>query len=957
MDRGPARSVLREIEALYAVGTLAGLTDAQLLERFLARGGDDAGEAFAALMHRHGPTVLGVCRRMLPASHDAEDAFQATFLVLTRRAASIGRRERLASWLYGVAVRTAREARRRSARDRAIERRLMVVTQAESDPPEDRDDLLPLLDEELSRLPERYRSALVACELEGKSRHEAALHLGVPEGTLSTHLARGRKLLRERLSRRGVTLAVGPIAGLTRPSFEAAIPDRLLGPTIRAAMNRASGYGTAGTISQTATTLAERVLKMMFLARLTLVIVALLTASGAVVGVVVGWSPPAAAPAVVDEPAPGPDDLAGRITDSNGTAVADVQVWALAGRWIEPVMIATATTDRQGRYVLPGARAHKAIKASRDERLGLFARARDGRIGWLTNYWRDHPGDRGGDIELMPVGEVRGRVSDQDGRPMAGATVTIEQFWKPNGMGFSQPIELVPETVAPYQTATAADGSFALQGVPLGSSVQAKITVPGRGPTRISWNTAQPGLVTLDRRLGLIKGRLKPMDGRGYMGSMRVFVRYDRPRGKPAPGAVSLVYNDGVNAGKDGSFQFDGLPPGRYQVDASSQNGAPFIPKAVGGVEVAPNGVAMVEVPLERLIALTGRVIDAETGKGVPDIAVACYHVQDMYLKDMRSATTDAEGRYSVPAQPGTVHLEAQGLPKTYLGPTPAEYPNFDVKADRAVPDLKLTHATGLEGVVVDEAGHPVKGAEIYFLFTPERRWTRREEPMRTGPDGTFHLDQLNPDDKAALWARFGDATTSGATIVRPRQGKVTLTLDPKYTVRLHGVATDSAGRRIAGAKVTLWATRWCPPEKEGGRPMMASGRVLETYTTKENGLFVFRGLWPDAWYNVVVEAKGHDKGETLRIDAKAGETRDLGKIVLMDTNGRVAGRVVDSGGRPVAARRSSTAATLPRRSRRPPTQKAGSGSTACSRGPGSSSSASRATGSRGSRTTATPTI
>ncbi len=115
MDRGPARSILRDVSALYAVGTLSGLTDAELLGRFVARAGEEAEDAFAALVHRHGPTVLGVCRRMLPGSHDAEDAFQATFIVLARRAASIGRRERLAGWLYGVAVRIAKDARRRAA--------------------------------------------------------------------------------------------------------------------------------------------------------------------------------------------------------------------------------------------------------------------------------------------------------------------------------------------------------------------------------------------------------------------------------------------------------------------------------------------------------------------------------------------------------------------------------------------------------------------------------------------------------------------------------------------------------------------------------------------------------------------------------------------------------------------------------------------------------------------------
>ena len=277
MDRGAAGSVLREIRTLYTLGTMGGRTDAELLERFLARGEADAEDAFATLVARHGPMVLGVCRRMLPASHDAEDAFQATFLVLARRAASIVRRERLASWLYGVAVRIAKVARRRAVRERAAERRLMAMSQVNSEPPEDRDDLIPILDEELNRLPHRYRAALLACELEGKSRREAAEQFGIPEGTLSTHLARGRKMLRERLQRRGVTLGVGPIAGLARPSAEAAVLERLIGPTVRAALVDPSGAGATAVVSAAVSSLAERVLKMMILARLTLIVAALMT--------------------------------------------------------------------------------------------------------------------------------------------------------------------------------------------------------------------------------------------------------------------------------------------------------------------------------------------------------------------------------------------------------------------------------------------------------------------------------------------------------------------------------------------------------------------------------------------------------------------------------------------------------------------------------------------------------
>ncbi len=245
MRMGSAKSACRQIRTLYALGTLGSMTDAQLLALFLARGGDEAEDAFSALVDRHGPLVLAVCRRMLKSTHDAEDAFQATFFILARRAASLTRREKLAGWLHGVAVRTASEARRRSARQRRRERRSIEMSNTQSTPSNDQDDILPILDEELLRLPQRFRAALVACELEGKSRRQAALELGLPEGTLSTHLARARKLLRERLLRRKVSLGSGPALAMIPPLALSTIPERLKLATLKASLDVASS-GAAG---------------------------------------------------------------------------------------------------------------------------------------------------------------------------------------------------------------------------------------------------------------------------------------------------------------------------------------------------------------------------------------------------------------------------------------------------------------------------------------------------------------------------------------------------------------------------------------------------------------------------------------------------------------------------------------------------------------------------------------
>src|SRR5690348_7166938 len=182
--RRPGR-ILEHVRRAALAPDGAGLTDGKLLDGYVARR-DEA--AFAALVRRHGPMVLGVCRRVLGSPHDAEDAFQATFLVLVRRAASVVPRELVGNWLYGVAYRTALEARRTAARRQAREKQVNDMPQPAAESEQLWHDLQPLLDEELARLPDRYRSAVVLCDLQGRTRKEAAQQLGVPEGTVSGRL-------------------------------------------------------------------------------------------------------------------------------------------------------------------------------------------------------------------------------------------------------------------------------------------------------------------------------------------------------------------------------------------------------------------------------------------------------------------------------------------------------------------------------------------------------------------------------------------------------------------------------------------------------------------------------------------------------------------------------------------------------------------------------------------------
>ena len=188
------------IDQLFRTGTAAGLSDEQLLERFATRHDEAAEAAFAALMERHGPMVLSVCRRTLTDPHDALDAFQATFLVLIRKAGSVRKRGSLASWLFGVARRVSARARRAATRrrevERSAERRNVVASETATACGE--------VWEEVDRLPETLRAAVVLCYLEGLTHEQAADRLGWPVGTVRSRLARARNRLRARLARRGL---------------------------------------------------------------------------------------------------------------------------------------------------------------------------------------------------------------------------------------------------------------------------------------------------------------------------------------------------------------------------------------------------------------------------------------------------------------------------------------------------------------------------------------------------------------------------------------------------------------------------------------------------------------------------------------------------------------------------------------------------------------------------------
>src|SRR5579862_7825392 len=277
------------------------VTDGQLLDLFRSAGN---GDAFAMLVRRHGRLVRWVCRNVLTHEQDTDDAFQATFLVFATKAACIRKTTAVASWLHGVAYRTAMNAKRARARHRGQEKECEGRPSDQPPTAASLRELQAMVDEEVNCLPEKYRAPLVLCCLEGKSRFEAAKDLGLKEGTVSSRLAKARKVLQQRLTRRGVVLSTALLAvelGRGGAAASIALPTTLVNRTIQAALSFAGGNAAIGElISAPVATLAKGVLQGMLTTKLKIATALLLTA-GLVTGAgVVGGVPYFRSPDVPD---------------------------------------------------------------------------------------------------------------------------------------------------------------------------------------------------------------------------------------------------------------------------------------------------------------------------------------------------------------------------------------------------------------------------------------------------------------------------------------------------------------------------------------------------------------------------------------------------------------------------------------------------------------------------------
>jgi RNA polymerase sigma factor (sigma-70 family) len=445
MARPPKVAALRQIQDVFSDGTLSGLSDSHLLEKFLDRG-DEA--AFTALVERHQTMVLETCRSVLRNDDAAEDAFQATFLVLVCKARSIRGRDALGGWLHRVAYRIAVQASADAARKRTRERSVGDLQVEDRSPNEPGNDWREILHEEVARLSEKYRSPLLLCDLQGKTQAQAAHELNCTEATVRRRLAGARDLLRSRLTRRGVGLTTAGLVAALGRSASAGAPAAWVQATVKAAslMNSAAARIAIGeVISTTAASLVRQSLRAMLLSNIKT------GAAGALVFGLLGciaWGVglsrerqddgsmkrPAPAPAshTSQLKAEKPSDSGtmvsydGRVLDSRGRPFSGAAVYLISHGLKQPKtppVRAMSGTDGRFRFAVP----KSDFETPRSDTLWPYVTTVARAQGFAFGVANDHRGD-GKELTLQLVADdvpATGRIVDLEGRPVAGVTLTV----------------------------------------------------------------------------------------------------------------------------------------------------------------------------------------------------------------------------------------------------------------------------------------------------------------------------------------------------------------------------------------------------------------------------------------------------------------------------------------------------------------------------------------------------
>jgi RNA polymerase sigma factor (sigma-70 family) len=844
-------TVLRHIRGLAGAPAGPEPTDAQLLQCFLA---DRDEAAFRALVERHGRMVLGLCRRVLPQRQDAEDAFQATFLVLATKAASIRKGTALPSWLYGVAYRVARNSRRQATRRRLHERRAGKAEQAEPNLEVAWHELQAVLAEEVGRLPEKYRAVFVLCCLEGHSKREAAQRLGWKEGTASARLAEARKRLQQRLARRGLTPMLALCAGALEAPDATAVAPALAQATVRAALGVAARTATAGLVPARVAALVDGVTRTMFASKAKLL--ALLVLALGVLAAAMGIryrqgfaaAPPAEAAAPAEAPKPAapnkqPADtrdqvtVRGRVLDPNGRPLAGAElILAPPSRGVtdNAVRVVRATSGADGAF-------HFTVgRAELPEHTVLLAAA----PGYGPD-WVDAATLGKGDATLHLARDVpmSGRILGLEGRPVKGVTVRVLRLeapaegdltpvlkaWNPASNRPSSRLSKLLHRplwagIAPARTDAA--GRFRITG--LGGERMAVLSV--EGPTiahKVLHVLLRPGLdvkaLTRPGPEATRPGMRRPTPLTVYGPTFDhlatptrpiVGIVRDRLTGRPLAGVA--VAGSGAGGWSEdlvttvtdahGRYRLVGLPKGpTYHVRAAALNND-CLPAETRVKDDTGLGPLTQDFALVRGVRVRGRVTDRATGKPVRAALwyaplddkkyLARLPADDFYKHSILGLRTDTDGNYSLLALPGRGLITFRA---EVGGPNPYVQAVLDPRHRKRAYSTDPQDGMGESFLAAGGRLASLLGHNAYALIEPTPGSGPVTVDVQLDAGKTQTCRMVGPNGKPLAGATVAGLEGFGGTTTLKGATFTALALNP---ARPRTVAAIHPGRKLAGSVV-----------------------------------------------------------------------------------------------------------------------------------------------------------
>jgi RNA polymerase sigma factor (sigma-70 family) len=875
----------KQIDRLFEVGSLVGLADRELLERFVA--GEAAEAAFEAMVDRHGAMVRSVCRSMLGDRDEVDDAFQATFLVLARRAGSIRRRDALASWLYGVARRVAARARAEAARRRVLARYLADRHRHEPGEVEPPGEPMPELFEEVERLPERYRAPIVLCYLEGQSHEQVARALGCPLRTVATRLQRGKEKLRTRLVRRGLAPAAGFLAmGVGSAEAARAIPTGSLPSAIAESTARASLQFAArggGGLATAAMGLAQGVIRSLFWIRFR-------RAAGAASGLAMGLALTAfaftAAGQKSDRPAA---TITGRILDDRGQPIPGADVWMPITFDEKPETTPHTTADAQGRYVLPVPQALSHLPPRGNSGI-VWAHARGHRINAAGAHAALNGKAESVDLTLGPATDTSFVILGPDGRPVAGAVVEPFHFKTPRAY------DIVPAAILPaVRAVTDAAGRAVLPSMPREGFFTVQVTTGSLGSQqlRLSDRDTEPARREIRLRpSGRIEGRViadRPEWARG----LKVYASTTDPSQLHVGVSTRTEGEAIVEAGPDGSFVIPAIAAGTLTIATRVDEALPVRPRFPMNLEVRSGQTTRVDIPLEKTVRVSGLI----RVKGTSDPVVgASISIGYGAPRQSNNVVSDAKGGFTSHVLAGDVTMQVIAMPDDFvqLGEPWAERHRVPEGAETFdLPPIEVVKGMTIRGRLVDADDRPVANARINGLSG-----NRRYGFGRTDETGSFALSQIPAGLELVyqVWPNEHDGPSSAEVIkaepllLRAGGGRRSSPAATRTAV-VSGTIVDADGRPVAGVEVNLVVDT-------------GNQQRRETLTTDDRG--VYRDTHPienGSRYRAIVEPGRYAIAASEPATAKGDHPIVLPPIAVVRLR-TLAGRVVDTAGRPVAGAR-----------------------------------------------------